>query len=101
MTNCDSIKALMSLSWTLGATQHRKNERMKLFLTIFCTATIAALSAYAGGLGDAILETAPVVMAPDQSASGSVPSWVVPVAIIAVLVGAAVLSSDGDDSGGY
>jgi len=69
---------------------------MKLFWAIFGAATVAALSAYAGGLADAITESTPVVMAPDDE-SGSLPSWVIPVAIVALLAGAAVLSSDSDD----
>lgn len=57
---------------------------------------IAAVSAYAGGLADALVESEPVVMTPDEP-SGTVPSWVIPVAIIALLAGAAVLSGDDDD----
>ncbi len=71
---------------------------MKLFFTIFGTVMVAAVAAYAGGLADAIVETAPVIMTPEEP-SGSVPSWVIPATIIAVLVGAAVLAGDDDDSG--
>lgn len=69
---------------------------MKLFLTIFGLVAVAAVSAYAGGLADAIVESAPVQIVPDEP-DGSVPSWVVPVAIIALLAGAAVLAGDDDD----
>ncbi len=72
---------------------------MKLFLTILGCASVAAVSAYAGGLADAVVETTPQVMSPNEP-SGSVPGWVVPVAIAALLVGAAVLSNDDDGDGG-
>ncbi|MFG5383228.1 hypothetical protein [Yoonia sp. R2-816] len=70
---------------------------MKLLLAGSGILMIAAVSAYAGGLADAVVETQPIVMSPDEP-SGSVPSWVIPVAIIAVLAGVAVLSGDDDDS---
>ncbi|WP_411890178.1 hypothetical protein [Yoonia sp. SDW83-1] len=70
---------------------------MKLLLAGSGILIIAAVSAYAGGLADAVVETQPIVMSPDEP-SGSVPSWVIPVAIIAVLAGVAVLSGDDDDS---
>lgn len=75
---------------------------MKLFLTIFGGLTVAAVSVYAGGLSDALVETAPVIMAPDEE-SGSLPGWVIPVAVVALLAGAAVLAGDDDedeDNGG-
>ncbi len=72
-------------------------KMMKLLLAGSGILMIAAVSAYAGGLADAVVETQPIVMSPDEP-SGSVPSWVIPVAIIAVLAGVAVLSGDDDDS---
>lgn len=71
---------------------------MKVFLACFGTVMIAAVSAYAGGLADTVLETAPIVMTPDQPRN-SVPNWVIPVAIVALLLGAASLSGNDDDGG--
>ena len=68
---------------------------MKLFLAFLGILMIAAVSAVAGGLADAVVETVPVVITPDES-EGSLPAWVVPAAIVAALIGVAVLSNDGD-----
>ncbi|MDO6590495.1 hypothetical protein DS901_18025 [Loktanella sp. D2R18] len=70
---------------------------MKLFTAVFGTSTVAAISAYAGGVANMIVETAPVVMEPTETVGSSAPSWVIPVIIIAALVGAAALSGDDDD----
>jgi hypothetical protein len=75
----------------------RKFNIMKLFTAVLGTSTIAAISAYAGGVADAIVETAPVIMEPTQTGSSG-PSWVIPVIIIAALIGAAALSGDDGDS---
>lgn len=69
---------------------------MKVFLTIFGALTVTAVSVYAGGLSDALVETAPIVMAPDEPSS-SLPGWVIPVAVVALLAGVAVLAGDDDD----
>ena len=68
---------------------------MKLFLAFLGILMIAAVSTVAGGLADAVVETVPVVISPDES-EGSLPGWVVPAAIVAALIGVAVLSNDGD-----
>ncbi|SIT77121.1 hypothetical protein SAMN05421665_0502 [Yoonia rosea] len=68
---------------------------MNKFWIILGALLVAGVSAYAGGLADAITETAP--MAEPAAAGSSVPSWVIPAAIIAVLIGVAVASNDDDD----
>jgi hypothetical protein len=40
-------------------------------------------------------------MEPTDAAGSSGPSWVIPVIIVAALIGAAALSGDDDDSGQY
>jgi hypothetical protein len=74
---------------------------MKLFTAVLGASTVTAISAYAGGVADMIVETAPVIMEPTEAAGSSAPSWVIPVVIIAALIGAAALSGDDDDSGAY
>jgi len=59
---------------------------------------VAGVSAYAGGLANAITETAPMMVEPAEAES-SLPGWVIPAAIIGVLIGVAVLSDDDDDGG--
>jgi uncharacterized membrane protein len=73
-----------------------KENKMKLFLTIFGGLMLAAVSVYAGGLSDTLVETAPGVMEPDET-KGSLPGWVIPVAVVALLAGVAVLAGDDDD----
>lgn len=60
---------------------------------------VLAGAAYAGGLSDAITETVPMAPMDDAVASegGSLPSWVIPAAIVAILIGVAVSSGDDDD----
>ena len=70
---------------------------MKKFWVILGALMVAGISAYAGGLADAITETAPV-MAEPMEADPSLPGWVIPAAIIGVLIGVAVLANDDDDS---
>lgn len=72
---------------------------MKLFTTIFGVSTVAAFSAYAGGVANMIVETAPAIMEPTDAAGSSAPSWVIPVIIIAALIGAAAMSGDDNNSG--
>ncbi|EBA11722.1 hypothetical protein [Roseobacter sp. CCS2] len=72
---------------------------MKKFWVILGALIVAGVSAYAGGLADAITETVPV-MADPVEAESSVPAWVIPAAIIAVLIGVAVLADDDDDDDG-
>ncbi|PJI91615.1 hypothetical protein BC777_0447 [Yoonia maricola] len=69
---------------------------MKKFWVILGALVVAGVSAYAGGLADAITETVPVIAEPVE-ADSSVPGWVIPAAIIAVLIGVAVLADDDDD----
>lgn len=71
---------------------------MNKFWIILGALLVAGVSAYAGGLADAITETVP--MADPVAAESSLPSWVIPAAIIAVLIGVAVASSDDDDGDG-
>ena len=71
---------------------------MKKFAIVLGALVVAGVSAYAGGLADAITETVPV-MAEPMEAKPSLPSWVIPAAIIAVLVGVAVLGDDDDEDG--
>ena len=69
---------------------------MKKFWVILGALIVAGISAYAGGLADAITETAPV-MAEPMEADPSLPGWVIPAAIIGILIGVAVLGNDDDD----
>ena len=57
---------------------------------------LAAGAAYAGGLGNTIVEIVPSEPMAEESGS-SVPGWVIPVAILALMVGLASSSSDDDD----
>ena len=70
---------------------------MKKFWIILGALIVAGVSAYAGGLADAITETAPVMVAPAEP-EPSLPGWVIPAAIIGILIGVAVLGGDDDDS---
>lgn len=69
---------------------------MKKFWVILGALIVAGVSAYAGGLAEAITETAPV-MAEPMAAEPSLPGWVIPAAIIALLIGVAVAGSDDDE----
>jgi len=71
---------------------------MKKFWVILGALIVAGVSAYAGGLADAITETAPVIAEPVAAESG-MPGWVVPAVIIALLVGVAVAAGDDDEDG--
>ncbi|KQI73159.1 hypothetical protein AN191_04545 [Loktanella sp. 5RATIMAR09] len=71
---------------------------MNKFWIILGALLVAGVSAYAGGLADAITETAP--MAEPAATAPSVPSWVIPAAIVAVLIGVVVASNDDDDDDG-
>ncbi|WP_342070775.1 hypothetical protein [Yoonia algicola] len=68
---------------------------MNKFWIVLGALLVAGVSAYAGGLADAITETVP--MAEPMAAESSVPGWVIPAAIIAVLIGVAVAANDDDD----
>ena len=70
---------------------------MKKFWVVLGALIVAGVSAYAGGLADAITETVPV-MAEPMEAEPSLPAWVIPAAIIGILIGVAVLADDDDDS---
>lgn len=58
----------------------------------------SAVAAVAGGLADAITETEPMAMAEVVEQGGSIPGWVIPVGILAVLALAA--ASAGEEDGG-
>lgn len=70
---------------------------MNKFWIVLGALVVAGVSAYAGGLANAITETTPMMVEPAEAES-SVPGWVIPAAIIGVLIGVAVLSDD-DDGG--
>lgn len=72
-----------------------KNNTFKSLIIAPATAAMLATGAQAGGLSDAIVEQAPVEVAPVAPAAGS-NSWVVP-AIALLLIGAAIASSGSDD----
>jgi len=72
---------------------------MNRFWVILGALVVVGVSAYAGGLADAINETAPMMVEPAEAES-SVPGWLIPAAIIGVLIGVAVLSGDDDDNNG-
>ena len=72
---------------------------MKKFLIVLGALIVAGVSAYAGGLADALTETVPTA---EPIAPGpSVPSWVIPAVIIAALIGVAVISEDDDGGDPY
>ena len=71
---------------------------MKKTFLIAGGALLAAGAAYAGGLGDSIVEMVPAApvepMAEDNGSS--IPGWVIPVAILALMVGLAASGSEED-----
>ena len=67
---------------------------MKKTLLIVGGILLAAGAAYAGGLSDQIVEMTPPAPAPMADESGSLPGWVIPVAIIGLLIGIASMGSD-------
>ncbi len=71
---------------------------MKKTLLIVGGLVLAAGAAYAGGLGDTIVEMAPPAPVEPMADSndGSLPGWVIPLAIVGLLIGLAV---SGDDEG--
>lgn len=75
---------------------------MKKTLLIAGGVLLAAGAAYAGGLGDTIVEMAPPApvepMVEDNS--GSIPGWVIPLAILGIVVGLAASGTDDDDDDG-
>lgn len=71
---------------------------MKRFLIVFGTLVAAAAAAHAGGLSDVVVEMAPPAPVEEVApASGSIPGWVIPLAIIGLMVGLAASGSDDDD----
>lgn len=60
---------------------------------------LSGTTALAGGLSDAIVETPVVVEDPVEvePAGGSLPGWVIPAAIVALLIGIASSGSDDDN----
>lgn len=69
---------------------------MTKFWIILGTLVVAGASAYAGGLADAIVETVPTDVEP-MAADSSLPGWVIPAAIVALLIGVAVLGDDDNE----
>lgn len=69
---------------------------LKTALTAVTAIAFSASVASAGGLADQIVETVeePMEVAPAES---SVPGWVIPVAIVALLIGVAASGDDDDD----
>jgi hypothetical protein len=72
---------------------------MKLFWVCLGALLAAGTVAFAGSHAEGIVESAQIVMSPDQTTSPTTSNWVIPVAIFALLVGAAALSGDSDGSG--
>jgi len=72
---------------------------MNKFWIVLGALIVAGVSAYAGGLANAITETAPMIVEPAEAES-SLPGWVIPAAIIGVLIGVAVWSEDDDEPSG-
>ena len=72
---------------------------MKRTLLIAGGLLLAAGAAYAGGLGDTIVEMAPPAPAEPMmdDAGSSIPGWVIPLAIVGLMIGLA--STDDDDDG--
>ena len=70
---------------------------MKRTLLIAGGILLAAGAAYAGGLGDSIVELAPPAPAEPmaQDNSGSIPGWVIPLAILGIMIGLASSTDDG------
>lgn len=74
-------------------------ERIKSVVAATTAVVLSGTVASAGGLSDAIVEAPVIVEDPVEAApaGGSVPGWVIPVAIVALLIG--VASSSDDDDG--
>lgn len=70
---------------------------MKKFAVALSALVLASGTAYAGGLAEAIEETPPVVVEPMEP-TPSLPGWVIPAAIIALLIGVAVASDDDEET---
>lgn len=71
-------------------------DRIKAVIAAGTAVVLSGTAASAGGLANEILEAPVVVEEPVEVApASSVPGWVIPVAILAVLIGVAS-SSDGD-----
>ena len=74
-------------------------KRTKIAIASIATILTTGTAVQAGGMAEQIME-APVVADPVEvaPATGSVPGWVIPVAILAVLIGVASSSdSDGEN----
>ena len=72
-------------------------KSMKSTLSAAAAIVLTGSAASAGGLANEIVEAPVVVENPVEvaPAGSSVPSWVIPVAIVALLIG--IASSDSDD----
>ena len=66
---------------------------MKSLLLAATIATFAAGSALAGGLADEFMEAPVIEVAPEPT--GTLPGWVIPLAIIGIVI--AVASSDSEE----
>jgi hypothetical protein len=92
------------LSITRDSTLKEREKGMfkgiKATLTAATAIALSGTAATAGGLADEIVEAPVVVEDPVEvaPAAGSIPSWVIPVAVVALFVGLA--SRDSGDSGG-
>lgn len=75
-------------------------KSIKATLTAATAIALSGTVATAGGLADEIVEAPVVVEDPVEvaPAAGSIPGWVIPVAVVALFVGLA--SRDSGDSGG-
>lgn len=70
---------------------------MKAFLLSVTVAAITATSALAGGLADEVVQAPIIEVAPEPT--GSLPGWVIPLAIVGLVI-AVASSSDGDPEPG-
>ena len=66
---------------------------MRSLLLSAAIATLTATSALAGGLADEVMEAPVIEVAPEPT--GTLPGWVIPLAIIGLVI--ALASSDSDD----
>ncbi|PJI92580.1 hypothetical protein BC777_1435 [Yoonia maricola] len=72
-------------------------KRIKAGIAAISALVLTGTAASAGGLADEIVEAPVVVEDPVEAApASSVPGWVIPVAILALVIGV-VASSDNDD----
>ena len=68
---------------------------MKKLLLSAAIATVTATSALAGGLADEVVEAPIIEVAPEPA--GSLPGWVIPLAIVGLVIAVASSSDDEDE----